>query len=377
MIRKEHPPRLDWQDRVEEYGLVYHSFEGEPYWYESAHYELTAAEVDAIETATTELHRICLEAVDTVVKNEWYQPFGIPQAFWDTIKWSWENQRPGLYGRFDLGFDGFRPPKMFEYNADTPTALLEAAVIQWQWLQAFEPETDQFNSIWEGLVETWQLLKSAGRVPEGKAWFAHDEDFEDLMTVTCLRETAEEAGIETVGLHLDDIGWSSLRRAFVDAEDQPMRTLFKLYPYEFLVKDEFAGHFVQTYREHHWLEPAWKMVLSNKAILAILWEMFPNHANLLPAFLEEPPSTQGFVRKPILGREGANVTIYGWKDETEGPYGEGGYVYQGRFDTPSFGGFYPVIGSWVIGNEARGIGIRESASLVTDDRAHFVPHLFR
>lgn len=376
MIRREHPPRVDWEAKVEEFGLVYHTFENHPYWFESAHYELTAAEVDTLESATAELHRICLEAVDTVIKNEWYQPFGIPQSVWDVVKWSWQNQRPGLYGRFDLGFDGFRTPKLFEYNADTPTALLEAAVIQWQWLQSFEPEADQFNSIWEGLTETWQALSKAGRIPEGKVWFAHEEDFEDLMTVTCLRETAEEAGLETTALHLGDIGWNPLRNAFIDLEEQPMKTLFKLYPYEFLVNDDFSANFVKTYQDHNWLEPAWKMILSNKAILAILWQMFPNHPNLLPSFLEEPGNTLGFVRKPILGREGANVTIYGWTEETEGPYG-GKYVYQQRFDTPTFGGYYPVIGSWVIGDEPRGIGIRESTSLVTDDKAHFVPHLIR
>jgi glutathionylspermidine synthase len=36
-----------------------------------------------------------------------------------------------LYGRFDLAYRGDGPPKLLEYNADTPTALFEAAVVQW------------------------------------------------------------------------------------------------------------------------------------------------------------------------------------------------------------------------------------------------------
>ena len=37
---------------------------------------------------------------------------------------------------------------------------------------------------------------------------------------------------------------------------------------------------------------------------------------------------------------------------------------------------YPVLGSWVIDGTAAGIGIRESATPVTDNLSAFVPHLF-
>lgn len=376
MIRVQHPPRLNWQEEVERFGLLYHTFQGEPYWFEAAHYELTEQEVDTLELATEELHRICLEAVDTVIRSRNFEPFRIQPALWDVIAWSWENQRPGLYGRFDLGWDGISPPKMFEYNADTPTALLEAAVIQWQWLQEIEPGADQFNSIYEGLIETWRTLDAVGRVPEKRVWMAFDEETEDWMTVVCLQETAQQAGLEAESIILDDIGWNHERGRFVDLLDRDMTCIFKLYPYEWLVKDEFAGAFLNTYRENSWLEPIWKMILSNKAILAVLWDLFPNHPNLLPATLTAPADMTGYVRKPILGREGANVCV-GHGPETPGSYGGEGFVYQATLDVPTYDGLHPVFGSWVIGDEPRGIGIRESLSFVTDDKAHFVPHLFR
>src|SRR3546814_13050588 len=58
-----------------------------------------------------------------------------------------------MIGRFDLSFDGRQPPKMLEYNADTPTSLFEASVVQWEWLQTVRPDADQFNSIHEKLGE--------------------------------------------------------------------------------------------------------------------------------------------------------------------------------------------------------------------------------
>ena len=50
-------------------------------------------------------------------------------------------------------YDGKAPPRLLEYNADTPTALLEASVAQWFWLQDCFPTADQFNSIHERLID--------------------------------------------------------------------------------------------------------------------------------------------------------------------------------------------------------------------------------
>ena len=140
-------PRPDWQAKVEALGLDFHTGGGEPYWWEAACYGFSAAEVDAIEEATDALHQLCLEAVDRLVAGGDFSRLHIPDPFWTWIAESWRRRDPDLYGRFDLVFDGNGPPKMLEYNADTPTALLEAAVVQWYWLEEVKPGCDQFNSI--------------------------------------------------------------------------------------------------------------------------------------------------------------------------------------------------------------------------------------
>jgi glutathionylspermidine synthase len=122
-----------------------------------------------------------------------------------------------------------------------------------------------------------------------------------------------------------------------------------------------------------WIEPIWKMILSNKALLAILWELNPGSPYLLPSFLDSPRYLSQWVKKPLLGREGANVTINGL-ESSEGEYGTGRFVYQEYVPLPSFDGAHPVIGSWVVGTESRGIGIRETDNLITDNLARFVPH---
>jgi glutathionylspermidine synthase len=89
-----------------------------------------------------------------------------------------------------------------------------------------------------------------------------------------------------------------------------------------------------------------------------------------------------WVKKPLLGREGANITLHrpGQDLETEGDYGEEGFIWQEFAPVKSFDGMVPVIGSWVIGhqegNAAGGMGIRESDTPITGNTSRFVPHLF-
>ena len=43
------------------------------------------------------------------------------------MKKSWTDKKTDLMGRFDLAWDGNGPPKLLEYNADTPSVLVESA----------------------------------------------------------------------------------------------------------------------------------------------------------------------------------------------------------------------------------------------------------
>lgn len=373
-------PRPDWKAKVEQWGLIFHTEDDVPYWNESAYYSFTVAEIDLIERSTNELERLCNEAIQHVIDKNRFSELGISDEAASLIRWAWEAEPPSLYGRFDLMYDGMNPPKMLEYNADTPTALLEAAVVQWKWLEERFPEADQFNSVWEGLVGQWKWLKDERKIKGLKVHFAHADTTEDQMTVALLRDTAHEAGLETEQLLMGEIGWHNDKEFFVDLADQRMWTIFKLYPYEWLVKEEFGQNMIKTYRTTQWIEPIWKMVVSNKAILAILWELFPGHPNLLPAYLDGPREMTDYVKKALLGREGANVTVVknGVESfESPGQYGDEGFIYQAMAPVKTFGGITPVIGSWIVGGEARGIGIRESTTPVTDNFSQFVPHLFK
>lgn len=382
MRREASAPRPNWKRRCEAAGFGYHSMDG-TYWDESACYAFSADEVDRLEAATEDLHRRCLAAVDVVVKERRMDQFAIPEPFHAMVAESWWRSDPTLFGRFDFSWDGRGEPKMLEYNADTPTALLEASVIQWHWLEDVRPASDQFNSLHEKLIARWQALKPATDC--GALWFASVKgNEEDFGNTEYLRDTALQAGWDARALWIEDLGWDPSQQRFVDLDNASVERIFKLYPWERMVREAFAPHLLR--QTAHWIEPAWKMLLSNKALLAVLWELNYGHPNLLPAYFTPSHFAGEYVKKPLLSREGANVTLNRRLGAVREPghYGAEGWVYQGYAPLPAYDSGagsdaakrYPVIGSWIVGDAAAGIGIREDDSPITKNTSRFVPHYF-
>jgi glutathionylspermidine synthase len=374
MERVSTTPRRDWQKTVESQGMHYHTADGIPYWDEGVYYRFTPQEVDTIEAATYALDAICLDAVQYALDHDLLDRFLIPRPYHDLIRRSWEEDEHAIYGRFDLAMDTGRVPKLLEYNADTPTALLEAAVVQWYWLKDCFPGCSQFNSIHERLLELFKELR--GQSSRRFYFAAAAGSMEDYMTVNYLRDVAIQAGFATTYLDVQKIGWHARRRVFTDLAENAIELCVKLYPWEWMFREAFGPHLCQT--KCRWFEPPWKALLSNKAILPLLWELNPRHPNLLETSFEPLPGGN-YVKKPMLGREGANIQIFeGGKlvQESPGPY-DGPAVYQETCPLPLFDDrHFALLGSWLVNGWACGMGIREDDSPITGNLSRFVPHVY-
>ena len=373
-------PRPNWQSRVEEIGLTFHTPNGVPYWNESAYYKFTGAEIDALEKAGNDVHELCCEATRHILEKNWFERLAIPNEAIPYILNSWDRDDFSLYGRFDFAYDGVNPPKLLEYNADTPTALVEAAVAQWFWLQDTNSRADQFNSLHEKLIAAWKKLVPTVR--ERVHLGGVKDHLEDAQTVLYIQDTCHQAGLTTEQLFVEDVGWDSARNKFVDLQEREVTHYFKLFPWEWMWDSEFAEQL--KLETTQFIEPMWKMLLSNKGILPVLWELFPNHPNLLPAFdgdeqIAAMRLSNSYVRKPKLSREGANIRLLSHGralTETSGDYGEEGFIYQSLATVPQFDGHHAVCGVWIVNHEACGLGIREDNTPVTGNLSRFVPHLF-
>lgn len=391
MQRRAIEARPDWQKTIESQGLVYwrtDTPEGEQisYWDEEHLYAFRLDEVMEMEKVSRALLELLVEAGDHIVEHDLFAKMGIPELAAARIRETWEYEPPMVYGRFDFAYSG-GDLKLLEYNADTPTCLVETAV-QWHWMRdVFGEDADQWNRVHESLVERWTELRTGLRLPDGEVHFLHshaERSGEDFMTVGYLVQTAREAGlratlqpIEELALHPTD--------GFVDTEGRPVRTAFKLYPWEWMLNEEFAPAAMERMGDGpgqtQWIEPIWKLLWANKGILPVLWKLFPDHPNLVPAYFadEAPADLTSFVKKPLFAREGANTEVVIDGEVVErGPdeeYGSEGYVVQQYVDLGSYAGARPVLGVWTVDMEPVGLGIRESDGYITNNQSRFVPHM--
>jgi glutathionylspermidine synthase len=375
--------RPDLQETALEHGFEYRAGDGIPYWDETAYYRFTLRQIEEdIELPAAEIEAMCFQLLDrSLVDETLYHRLCIPEAYWDYVADSWRNRDKDLYGRLDFSYDGAGKAKLLEYNADTPTTLYESAIFQWVWLEQaiaaglIPRDSDQFAELHEGLVDAFRRMGV-----EGLLHFACLRDIDDdRETVMYLEECAQEAGLETQFLAMRDIGIDA-RERFTDLEDRIITTLFKLYPWEWIMDEEFGRYLVAS--GTNFLEPPWKAVLANKGLLPLLWEMFEGHPNLLPAYFDNDPRacvlSDNFVRKPLLSRQGENIEIV--KDgatlfRNDGPYGGEGYVVQEFHPLPEFDGKFPLVGCWMVAGTPVGLSIREGQTLVTNTDANFVPHI--
>ncbi len=374
--------RPDWIARAEEAGFEFHTIDGERYWDERAYYAFTLKQIEQeLEGPTAELEGMTRELVARAIGDErMLKLLRIPERFWTYIAASWKRGDPSLYGRFDLRYDGNGPAKLLEYNADTPTSIYETGYFQWTWLedaierQIIPRDADQFNSLHEALIEGWKEI--------GKGRHLHlacvTESNEDHGTVKYLQDTAQQAGLASTILAMNEIGRTP-KGLFVDAQDKPIELAFKLYPWEWMMREQFGTYLPGAATQ--WIEPPWKAVLSNKGILPLLWAMFPRHPNLLPAFFDDDEKAaelgNSYVRKPLYSREGANVEVVVAGEQIDsdpGPYGAEGFVRQAVAPIPQFDGNYTVLGSWFAAGRACGLSVREDASPITKNTSRFLPH---
>ena len=380
-------PRTNLADRAREVGFDFHTIDGAIYWDERAYYAFSLRQIENdLEDPTTELAQMCVDLAGRIIgSEEKLTRLRIPEHAWGLISESWQRGDPSLYGRFDFAYDGRGPAKLLEYNADTPTSLFEASVFQWNWLEdllaagKLKAGTDQYNSIHETLIARFESTRETSWLKPHMHFTCMMDSIEDRGLISYLVDCAAQAKITATVLSVEDIGTLDTG-AFVDLDNKAISRLFKLYPWEWLLDEQFGR--APGMKMTRFVEPPWKAVLSNKGMLPLLWQMAPRHPNLLPAYFDDDPARvelgNRFARKPFHSREGANITLVDGDevlDRDSGPYAYGGFIRQSLALLPDFDGNHPVIGSWVVGDKACGIGIREDCALITKNTSRFVPHV--
>ena len=389
-LRKTTPLTAEY---LESLGFVWHTDSDESAYISDELVVISEAEAKAYYEAANTLYDMFVEAGEHVVENNLFHEIGIPFNLVEAIKESWENDvHWHLYGRFDLagGIDG-KPIKLLEFNADTPTALFETAVVQWAILKQNDmEETAQFNAVYEALLDNFKRLVTLdedvsdfeNRYEGWKFLFTSIRgNSEEENTVRLLQHIAAEAGYDTEFAYIDEIEFSSEEGIFYHEENYEL--WFKLIPWEDIALEEsdLAMLLTNIIRNQKAIifNPAYTLLFQSKGMLKILWDLYPGHPLLLETSFE-PLSEKEQVEKPVFGREGGNITIMDSHnsilEKVEGDYSNHKMVYQAYCELPTdregssyqAGVFYAY--------EACGLGFRKGGKIL-DNMSKFVGHLVR
>ena len=378
---------------LESLGFVWHTDSDESSYISDELVVISEAEAEAYYEATNELYDMYVEAAEHVVENNLFHEIGIPFNLVEAIKESWENDvHWHLYGRFDLagGVDG-NPIKLLEFNADTPTALFETAIVQWAMLkQNGLEESSQFNATYEALINNFKRLVT---LEEDVSAFEENYDgwhflftsvrgnAEEENTVKLLQHIATEAGFNTEFAYIDDIEFSAEEGIFHNETN--FELWFKLIPWEDIALEESDLAMLLTNiiknQKAIIFNPAYTLLFQSKGLLKILWDLYPNHPLLLESSFE-PLEGQKQVKKPIFGREGGNVSILDENaselESIDGDYANHKMIYQAytelttdtQGDSYQAGVFYAY--------EACGLGFRKGGKIL-DNMSKFVGHIVK
>jgi glutathionylspermidine synthase len=378
-------------DYLESLGFVWHTDSDESSYIADGLVIITEQEAEAYYAATNELYDMYIEAAEYVIENNLFHEIGIPFNLVDVIKESWENDvHWHLYGRFDLagGIDG-KPIKLLEFNADTPTALFETAIIQWAVLKQNELEEEsQFNALYESLVENFKRLVT---LEEDVSTFKERYDgwnflftsargnAEEENTVRLLQYIATEAGYNTDFAFIDDIEFSSEEGIFYN--DKNYELWFKLIPWEDIALEESDLAMLLTNiiknQKAIIFNPAYTLLFQSKGLLKILWDLYPNHPLLLEASFD-PLQGQKQVSKPVFGREGGNVSILDENsvelESAQGDYENHKMLYQDYTELPTDSAGNSYQAGVFYAYEACGLGFRKGGKIL-DNMSKFVGHI--
>ena len=378
---------------LESLGFIWHTDSDETSYISNELVVISEAEAEAFYEASNELYDMYVEAAKYVIENNLFHEIGIPFNLIDIIKESWENDvHWHLYGRFDLagGIDG-KPVKLLEFNADTPTALFETAIIQWAMLkQNNQEEESQFNSVYEALVDNFKRLVT---LEEDISTFEEHYNgwsflftsirgnSEEENTVRLLQHIATEAGYETEFAYMDEVEFDDKEGIFFNDENYEL--WFKLIPWEDIALEESDLAILLTNivknKKAIIFNPAYTLIFQSKGLLKILWDLYPDHPLLLESSFE-PLEGQIQVKKPVFGREGGSVSILDESsievESVKGDYENHKMVYQAYTELPTdkegnsyqAGVFYAY--------EACGLGFRKGGKIL-DNMSKFVGHIVK
>jgi glutathionylspermidine amidase/synthetase len=241
---------------------------------------------------------------------------------------------------------------------------MEAGKVQGKWSEHYRCDDgeDTGKDLQELISGAWQHSDV-----DDVLHIMQDDDPEERYHALFMQDAMQDAGIESKIIHgVAGLQWEP-DGGIADADGDRVRWVWKTWAWETAL-DQLRAEcedddiellsYVDGRQPAHpprlvdvllrqdvmVYEPLWTLIPSNKAILPVLWAMFPEYPYLLNTsyVLTDELRQTGYVVKPIVGRGGANITIFDRnatvRAETAGRFDQRDQVFQQLFALPRAGG---------------------------------------
>jgi glutathionylspermidine synthase len=342
------------------------------------------SEVEQLRRISDEAFYLFQRATDKIIAENRLSDLGIPLSFQNCIEHTWKNKtkHPFLYGRFDIN-GGLKSDygRIIEFNADTCSTIPETLLWQPLQLEKLKGNPQSFNTLKYDITSTLSNLKSL--IGKEKPTFLGTSFgyIEDKENVNCIIDIANETGYKPLYSDLEKIIFSD-EGVFhqIGDEYEDIDVLFKMVPWDWMFNDE--PELAKTLSELIInnkvvvLNPPYTAIWQNKKFLAYITQNFPNNI-LAETYLQQETRLGDFVKKPVYGRLGENITIEtssNSKQESKGDFGNQDMVYQKYYPlNQDLEKYYYQIGMFYT-NRASAINLRAQESQIITDDCEFMSH---
>ncbi len=320
-----------------------------------------------------------------VIEENHWDKLNIPKKMIPLIEYSFKKRHPFLMGRFDLagGLDGSQP-KLLEFNADTPTLIVETALLQNEIQDTHQKRTA--DDLMEKIGLRLKEIISFYDEKEQRILFSSLGFEEDKLTAQFLEKAAQKQDLKTRYADLPNIIFSEEDGVYYEQSKELFYRfdfLAKWLPWDFIIFDEpdlldILSELIMNDKLIV-LNPAYTMVWGSKAFLALLYEWYPETSFLLPTYTKKKQlKGKVFVTKPDFGRLGENIKIRDAEgdviEKTDGDYGDGPKVHQAFHNLDQIDDIF-IQPSVFYGDEPWSVCARAQEDLIIDDDCWFVPLL--
>ena len=246
------------------------------------------------------------------------------------------------------------------------------------------------------LVDAWRKSEV-----KGVLHIMQDNDLEETYHALFMKEAMERAGLQCKVLKgVQGLRWRH-DGAIVDADGVEVRWVWKTWAWETALdqireeceqNDELLKNYeLDRIREHPprlvdvllrkdvlVYEPLWTLIPSNKAIMSVLWQLFPDHPYLLDTQFEltDRLRAKGYAEKPIAGRCGHNISIVDQGEvlaSTQGKFGKQDVIYQELCMLPEIGGYKSQVCTFTVAGSFAGICMRVDTDAVITKASDVMP----